>query len=90
MKRLFYKLLSILIFLCTMCFPNYGKAQTKAVAIIEQKEKKRVLFFAENTSGTVKEVFFKLDGKGFRKSLIIKKTVWNIWNRDDYIMLILV
>lgn len=55
------------VLLC-FCWIFSVKAQTKAVEIIEVKEKKRILFYAINHSETDKEVFFKIDGKGFRKS----------------------
>lgn len=80
MQRLLHIPLSILLLLTTVCFSNVVNAQRKAIEIIEKKEKKRVLFFAENTTATAMEVFFKIDGKGFRKSSyrpIIKKVPAN-------------
>ncbi|WP_420572420.1 hypothetical protein [Kordia sp.] len=51
-------------------------AQTKDVEIVEVKAKKKTTFYAINHTDTDKEVFFKIDGKGFRKSSyrpVIKK-----------------
>ncbi|WP_298427050.1 hypothetical protein [uncultured Kordia sp.] len=45
-----------------------SNAQTKAVEIVEVKAKKKITFYAINNTDTDKEVFFKVDGKGFRKS----------------------
>ncbi|WP_114903037.1 glutaredoxin domain-containing protein [Kordia sp. SMS9] len=51
-------------------------AQSEAIEIVEVKEKKKILFYAINHTEIAKEVFFKVDGKGFRRSSyrpVIKK-----------------
>ncbi|MEM6720129.1 MAG: hypothetical protein AAF611_12465 [Bacteroidota bacterium] len=51
-------------------------AQQEAIEIVEVKAKKKITFYAINHTDTTKEVFFKVDGKGFRKSSyrpVIKK-----------------
>ncbi len=55
-------------FLMCFCLITSSNAQTKAVEIVEVKAKKKITFYAINNTDTDKEVFFKVDGKGFRKS----------------------
>lgn len=43
-------------------------AQEKVIEIVEVKSKKKITFYAINHTETAKEVFFKIDGTGFRKS----------------------
>jgi len=53
-----------------------ANAQTEAIEIVEVTEKNKVIFYAINHTKTLKEVFFKVDGEGFRKSAfrpVIKK-----------------
>lgn len=69
------KSIYIIFFTCFCCVFSLS-AQTKEIEIVEKKEKKRVLFYAINHTETEKEVFFKIDGKGFRRSTyrpVIKK-----------------
>ncbi|WP_053002400.1 thioredoxin domain-containing protein [Kordia jejudonensis] len=63
-------------FLLFFCWIFSMNAQSKDVEITEVKAKKKILFYATNHTETDKEVFFKVDGKGFRKSSfrpVIKK-----------------
>jgi hypothetical protein len=61
------QLIFSIFFLC-FCWNFTIVAQTKAVEIVEEKSKKKILLYAINHSETEKEVFLKIDGKGFRKS----------------------
>jgi hypothetical protein len=66
----------ITIFLCLFCCFFSIHAQKKAVEIVEEKSNKKILLYAVNHTETEKEVFLKIDGKGFRKSSyrpVIKK-----------------
>ncbi len=68
---------NFVIFFCCLISVN---AQTEAIEILEVKGKKKITFYAINHTGTDKEVFFKIDGKGFRKSSyrpVIKKVPAN-------------
>jgi hypothetical protein len=63
------------LFLC-FCWIFSANAQTEAIEIVEVKGKKKIQFYAINHTEIEKEVFFKINGKGFRKSSyrpIIKK-----------------
>ncbi len=63
------------IFLC-FCWIFSADAQSKVIEIVEVKKKKKILFYAINHTEIAKEVFFKVDGKGFRRSSyrpVIKK-----------------
>ncbi|MCH2195440.1 hypothetical protein [Kordia sp.] len=55
------------LFLC-FCWIFSANAQTKTIEIVEEKGKKKITFYAINHTETDKEVFFKIDGKGFRRS----------------------
>ncbi|WP_298517687.1 hypothetical protein [uncultured Kordia sp.] len=58
------------------CWVFTTNAQAKAIEIVEEKGKKKITFYAINHTEITKEVFFKIDGKGFRKSSyrpVIKK-----------------
>ena len=53
-----------------------ANAQNQKVEIVEVKSEKRIEFYAINHTDVDQEVFFKVDGKGFRKSSyrpVIKK-----------------
>jgi len=63
-------------FLGCFCVIFSMNAQKEAIEIVEVKTKKKIAFYAVNHTETEKEVFFKVDGKGFRKSSyrpVIKK-----------------
>lgn len=67
-------------FLCCFFLVFSANSQTEAIEIVEVKGKKRITFYAINHTEILKEVFFKVDGKGFRKSSyrpIIKKVPAN-------------
>ncbi|MBC8757500.1 hypothetical protein H2O64_22710 [Kordia sp. YSTF-M3] len=67
-------------FLCCFFWIFSTNAQTEAIEIVEVKGKKKILFYAINHTEILKEVFFKVDGKGFRKSSyrpVIKKVPAN-------------
>jgi hypothetical protein len=51
-----------------ICWTNSASAQTEAIEIVEVKTEKRIKFYAINHTEIDKEIFFKVDGKGFRKS----------------------
>ena len=70
----------LITFLLCFCWIFSVKAQTEALEIIEVKGKKKIMFYAINHTEILKEVFFKIDGKGFRKSSyrpVIKKVPAN-------------
>ena len=63
-------------FVMCFCWIISINAQTEIVEIVEVKATKKITFYAINHTETDKEVFFKIDGKGFRKSSyrpVIKK-----------------
>jgi len=67
-------------FLVCFCWIFSTNAQTESLEIVEVKSEKRIVFYAINHTETLKEVFFKVDGKGFRKSSfrpVIKKVPAN-------------
>jgi hypothetical protein len=67
-------------FVCCFFWIFSANAQTEAIEIVEIKGKKKILFYAINHTEILKEVFFKVDGKGFRKSSyrpVIKKVPAN-------------
>jgi len=67
-------------FLLCFCWMFSMSAQTEAIEIVEVKGKKKITFYAINHTEILKEVFFKIDGKGFRKSSyrpVIKKVPAN-------------
>lgn len=58
----------------------FANAQTEAIEIVEIKDKNKIIFYAINHTESLKEVFFKVDGEGFRKSgfrPVIKKVPAN-------------
>ncbi|MFK7750436.1 MAG: glutaredoxin domain-containing protein [Kordia sp.] len=70
-----YKSILVTLFIC-FCWISSTSAQTEAIEIVEVKGKKKIQFYAINHTETEKEVFFKVNGKGFRKSSyrpVIKK-----------------
>lgn len=70
-----HKYIFSLILTCFFCI-SYAIAQKKDIEIIEVKTKKKITFYAKNNTDIPKEVFLKIDGKGFRKSSyrpVIKK-----------------
>ncbi|QHI38806.1 hypothetical protein IMCC3317_42060 [Kordia antarctica] len=67
-------------FLLCFCWILSTNAQTEELEIVEVKGTKKITFYAINHTETLKEVFFKVDGKGFRKSSyrpVIKKVPAN-------------
>lgn len=79
MKTGIFKLVFFTFLACFCCLFSVT-AQTKEIEIVEKKEKKRIIFYAINHTEIDKEVFFKVDGKGFRKSSyrpVIKKVPAN-------------
>ena len=79
MKTGIFKLVFFTFLACFCCLFS-ATAQIKEIEIVEKKEKKRITFYAINHTETDKEVFFKVDGKGFRKSSyrpVIKKVPAN-------------
>ncbi len=67
-------------FLGCLFWISLANAQTEAIEIVEVKGKNKIVFYAINHTETLKEVFFKIDGEGFRKSAfrpVIKKVPAN-------------
>lgn len=66
----------VALFFMVFCWFFSAKAQSEAIEIVEEKGKNKIIIYAINHTETEKEVFFKIDGKGFRKSSyrpVIKK-----------------